>query len=419
MNKYPLIFLFLFYVVLINAQTDLISELQFEGNKKTKATFLRTILETKKGQPLDSTLIETDLIRLKRLPSISNATYKVIQLPNNQQEVQFHLEENFTLIPVFNYWTTINTTAFKIGVYEYNLFGRNMTFGGFYQNNGYNTFALNFNAPFLFSNKFGLGLNFLNWKSEEPLLFGEQTSNYLYTNSSYELVGSYEINFKNTLKVALSILNDQYDYKSGDTGSEIPNQLNLDKQLIKIIYTHENLDYLYFYVSGFKSVFNGHYITSKVESQNNFLILWNDFLYYKRIGEKGNWANRLRLGLSTNNESPFAPFALDNNINLRGVGNLVDRGTGSIVLNSEYRYTLFERKSIVVQGNGFMDFGTWRKPGKSLSSFLENKNINIYTGLGVRIIHKKIFNAILRIDYGYGITKNANRGFVFGIGQYF
>lgn len=419
MNKYPLIFLFLFYVVLINAQTDLISELQFEGNKKTKATFLRTILETKKGQLLDSTLIETDLIRLKRLPSISNATYKVIQLPNNQQEVQFHLEENFTLIPVFNYWTTINTTAFKIGVYEYNLFGRNMTFGGFYQNNGFNTFALNFNAPFLFSNKFGLGLNFLNWKSEEPLLFGEQTSNYLYTNSSYELVGSYEINFKNTLKVALSILNDQYDYKSGDTGSEIPNQLNLDKQLIKIIYTHENLDYLYFYVSGFKSVFNGHYITSKVESQNNFLILWNDFLYYKRIGEKGNWANRLRLGLSTNNESPFAPFALDNNINLRGVGNLVDRGTGSIVLNSEYRYTLFERKSIVVQGNGFMDFGTWRKPGKSLSSFLENKNINIYTGLGVRIIHKKIFNAILRIDYGYGITKNANRGFVFGIGQYF
>jgi hypothetical protein len=52
----------------------------------------------------------------------------------------------------------------------------------------------------------------------------------------------------------------------------------------------------------------------------------------------------LRLGLSTNNESPFAPFSLDNNINLRGVGNAVDRGTGSIVFNTEYRYTLVDKK---------------------------------------------------------------------------
>jgi hypothetical protein len=36
-----------------------------------------------------------------------------------------------------------------------------------------------------------------------------------------------------------------------------------------------------------------------------------------------------------------APFAVDNNINLRGVGNIIDRGT--VVLNSEYRHTLFEK----------------------------------------------------------------------------
>ena len=414
--------LFAFFIVMsssVFAQTELTNELQFEGNKKTKASFLRTILETKKGQPLDSTLLEKDLIRLKRLPSISNATYEVIQLPDNQHKVQFNLEENFTLIPVFNYWTTISTIAYKIGVYEYNLFGRNITMGGFYQNNGYNTFAVNFNAPYLFSNKFGLGLNYLNWKSEEPLHLGEKTANYLYQNTSYELLGSYELNFKNSLKVGFSIFSEKYDYKSGDLGSEIPNQLNVDKRLAKIIYTHENLNYSYFYISGFKSVFNGQYVTSELKSQNNFLIAWNDFLYYKRVGEKGNWANRLRLGLSTNNDSPFAPFALDNNLNLRGVGNIVDRGTGSIVLNTEYRHTFFEKKSIVVQGNGFMDAGTWRNPGGSLSTFADSENINVYTGVGVRIIHKKIFNAILRIDYGYGITKNANRGFVFGIGQYF
>ena len=189
--------------------------------------------------------------------------------------------------------------------------------------------------------------------------------------------------------------------------------------MFKLIYTHENLNYFYFYISGFKSVFNGQFVSSEIKSQNNFIIAWNDFLYYKRVGDKGNWANRLRLGLSTNNDSPFAPFALDNNVNLRGVGNAVDRGTGSIVFNTEYRHTFLEKKSIVVQGNGFIDAGTWRNPGGSLSTFGDSENINVYTGIGVRIIHKKIFNAILRIDYGYGITKNANRGFVFGIGQYF
>ncbi|TYA84607.1 outer membrane protein assembly factor, partial [Seonamhaeicola marinus] len=46
-------------------------------------------------------------------------------------------------------------------------------------------------------------------------------------------------------------------------------------------------------------------------------------------------------------------------------------------------------------------------------------NLKIYSGLGLRFIHKKIFNAIFRIDYGLGLTENASQGLVFGIGQYF
>jgi hypothetical protein len=52
-------------------------------------------------------------------------------------------------------------------------------------------------------------------------------------------------------------------------------------------------------------------------------------------------------------------FSLDNNLNLRGVGNIIDRGTGTIVLNSEFRKTFYE-KMVCTQGNAF-DSGTWRK----------------------------------------------------------
>tara|TARA_B110000967_G_scaffold208762_1_gene262090 strand:+ start:724 stop:1986 length:1263 start_codon:yes stop_codon:yes gene_type:complete len=413
---------FTFFSVVSNsvyAQTDRINELHFTGLKKTKATFVRKFLETKKGQLLDSTQIQSDIIRLKRLPSISNVTYQVIQLSNNQHSLRFNFEENHTLIPAFNYWTTINTNAYKLGLYEYSLFGENITFGGFYQYNGQNTYGLNINAPYLFSNKFGLGVNYLNWKSKEPLYIGDQSANYVYQNTSYELLGTYELNFKNTLQIGVSLFNEKYNAIEEFTGLDIPSRMDTNKQLVKIIYTYQNLDYFYFYISGFKSVFNGQFVTADNNSENNFLIAWNDFLYYKRVGTNGNWASRLRLGLSTNNDSPFAPFSLDNNINLRGVGNAVDRGTGSIVFNTEYRYTLFDKKNIVLQGNGFVDAGSWRIPGKSLKTFVDSENIQVYSGVGIRMIHKKIFNINFRIDYGYGLTKNANREFVFGIGQYF
>ena len=125
------------------------------------------------------------------------------------------------------------------------------------------------------------------------------------------------------------------------------------------------------------------------------------------------------MGLSTNNDTPFAPFAVDNNLNIRGVGNLIDRGTGAIVLNTEYRHTLYEKNWFVLQGNAFIDAGSWQNPGGDLGDFVDSDNFRIYPGVGLRFIHKSIFNAIFRIDYGYGVTPNATSGFVFGIGQYF
>jgi len=142
-------------------------------------------------------------------------------------------------------------------------------------------------------------------------------------------------------------------------------------------------------------------------------------MYFKRVGEKGNWANRFRFGVASNAESPFAPFSVDNNLNIRGVGNIIDRGTASMVLNTEYRHTLYEKGWFILQGNGFLDAGTWRNPGGDFGDFVDSSNFRIYPGVGLRFIHKRIFNAIFRIDYGYGITKNSSSGIVFGIGQYF
>lgn len=267
-----------------------------------------------------------------------------------------------------------------------------------------------------------MALNHQNWKSEEPLYFKNQSANYLYNNTSVEALGLYQINLKHEINFGINLFKEKYQYLSGATDPAIPQKLNLNKALLKMVYSFNSLDYFYQYISGFKSVLYTQYVITENDFQNDFYIFWNDFFYFKRIGKKGNWANRLRFGLSSNENTPFAPFAVDNNVNLRGVGILVDRGTGSFVLNSEYRHTIYDKKWLAIQTNLFTDFGSWRTPGGKFNDFFKSEIIRIYSGVGLRFISKKIYNATFRIDYGFSVLNHSGQskgGLVFGIGQYF
>lgn len=413
----------LFNIFFSFSQEKKILNIEIIGAKKTKTSFIKSKIKTTKNAVLDSLKLDKDIIFLKRLPAISHAYFKVNKSHDNFYNVLINVEENFTLLPEVGIWTSTNNKfSYKLGLYDYNFLGKNMTLGGFYQNNGFDTYGLSFKASNLFSNKWGLSFNFQNWKSEEPLYFNNNSANYMYNNISYEAMALYQINLKNQLNFGVNFFNEKYKYISGAISAEIPQFLDIDKMLYKVVYKYNDLDYFYQYVDGFKNEFYGQFVTSNNSFQNDFLIFWNDLFYFKRIGAKGNLANKLRVGLASNNNTPFAPFSLDNNVNLRGVGILVDRGTGSIVLNTEYRYTLFDKKWFSIQGNAFIDSGSWRNPGGSINDFFQKENIRIFSGFGLRFINKKIYNATFRLDYGFKIhdqKRNSKGGFVFGIGQYF
>lgn len=399
-----------------------VADLKVQGNKKLKTSFIKKISFIKSGVALDSSVIEEDIKLLKRLPSIAHAYYQVFPAEKeNEYNVFYNIEENFTIIPSANVYTTNDDEfAYRLGLYEFNLFGQNITFGGFYQKDIYDSYAFNFRAPFLFSRKLGLAINYQDLTTQEPVFFNNTTADYRYNNRSFEVLGLYRFNFTNRVELGVNFFTEDYQYKSGATSPNVPQELKVDKLLYKFIYEYNNLNYDYQYVEGFRSIFNFQYVHSRDEEQlPDFLIGWNDFQYFERVGKKGNWANRVRLGIATNDDTPFAPFAVDNNLNIRGVGNLIDRGTAAIVVNTEYRHTLYEKGWFALQGNAFIDAGSWRNPGGDLGDFADSQNLRVYPGLGLRFIHKKIFNAIFRIDYGIGITPDSTQGFVFGIGQYF
>ncbi len=421
MPKKTLLFLFLIlFLVKAYAQERYIADVKVQGNKRLKSSFVRLISDAKQGKVLDSTVLEQDIIRLKRLPAVSHAYYQVFYSNDHQYNVFYNIEENFTINPQLNIYTTNDDEfAYRAGLYEFNTLGRNIAFGGFYQKDIFDSFGINLRAPFVFNNKIGIAINFQSLTTQEPVFLEEGIADYKYNNTSFEVLGLYAFNFRHRIETGVTIFTEDYEYLFGVTSNDVPQELVVDKLLFKGVYEYDSLDYYYQYTHGFKSTFNLQYVIASNETLPDFLIWWNDFQYFARVGEKGNWANRLRLGLATNADSPFAPFSVDNNLNVRGVGNTIDRGTGVIVLNTEYRYTFVDKAWFAIQGNAFIDAGSWRNPGGDLGDFGDDQNLRVYPGVGMRFIHKKIFNATFRVDYGYGITPSSTSGLVFGIGQYF
>lgn len=412
--------IFLFFSLICScAIAQTIQEFVIQGNKKTKSSYIHMLVELRIGQQVDSVLMERDMVRLIRETGIAHAYYQVSN-DGLTTKVVYGVEENFTIIPSFNFFTTDqDEVAYRIGVAEFNGLGRGLGVGILYQRDIFDSYAINFRAPALFNRKLGLFASYQNLTTEEPVFFDNTTANYKYNNRSVELTGLYQFNLKHRVEAGFSLFKEDYQYIEGATNPVVPLALVADKSLLKGIYEYDNVKVYYQYFSGWRSNFNLQYVHSTSIDLPDFVIWRNDLTYFKRLGERGNWASRLRVGFATNDDTPFAPFAVDNNLNIRGVGNIIDRGTGVVVLNTEYRRTLIDKGWFVLQGNAFVDAGTWRNPAGDLSDLYNQENVRVYPGLGFRLMHKRIFNAVLRVDYGVGITPGGTRGLVFGIGQYF
>ncbi|MEM1257542.1 MAG: POTRA domain-containing protein [Bacteroidota bacterium] len=413
-------------VSLVFSQEKKTISLEFEGLNRTKESFLRRLLKVKPGNTYDTLLVKKDLERLNRLPGIANAKDSVV-FKKDGVKVFYIVEENFTIIPGLRIATANDGSfAYRLSVFEFNLLGNNQLLGGYYERNVFDSYGFFWEHPFLFSDKAGVGFNYQDITREEPIFFDEGTKEYRFNSRQIEGQLILSPDFNNEIELGALFVKERYTFEGDDPIPDTPLELEANKIFYRAAYRYIDFDIDYQYFDGFQSEFTGQYIQQLSgdapgqEFLGNFLSLRNDFIYYKKLGTKGNWANRLRLAAAIGNEdSPFAPFTLDNQLNIRGVGNVVDRGTGAIVLNTEYRHTLYEKGWFVVQSNVFLDAGAWRDPGEPFSQLFDGSNTRFYPGAGFRLIHKRIFNAVFRLDYGFGIGANTTNGIVFGIGQYF
>ncbi len=407
----------LFFIVLnqtLLSQTK-IEDISFSGIKKTSKSFVQKFINVQKGDTLNIKKIENEINFLKQLPAFSDVSYS-IEKNNNKVSVKYLFQEAFTLLPEINFWSVKNQVTYHLGFNEYNLLGNGIHLNLAYQNNGKSSYFANTKIPYLYGD-FGVYLGFVFWKSDEPFYLNNTSFKYEYTNKSYEIMTLYYPGFHNHYEFGFNYFNERY-LALTDVSANLPKKVQKNKFSIKFNYSFNNAKWSFFYIDGIVNNFYSQAVKTEGVAKP-YLIFLNDFMFFNRIGSKINIATRLRFGLGSNEETPFSPFVLDNHVVIRGVGDRIDRGSGVLVLNSELRYTALENSWGAIQSVVFSDLGSWRLPGGDFNDFLDKKNIRWHIGAGLRFIYKKAFNTILRIDYGFGIGFNKEKGVVLGFGQYF
>ncbi len=423
--KKTILLLVLMVTSFVYSQEAIITKIEINGLKRTKESFLRRLVKVKPGSVYDSLKVATDVERLNRLAGIANATSTIVKNTETDYTLTYTIVENFTIIPGIRISQANNDEdiAFRVSAFEFNLFGRGQIIGGFYSRDVFDSYGIFWEAPFLFTNKLGIGVNYQDNVTFEPIFVNDDSTSedFRFQNKAFQASLIYEFDFHNRAELGFTIGSQEYIVEEDQPDLGLPDQLEANSVGIIGEYEYNDLDIEYQYVSGFRNQANAQYIFNSggEEFLEDAFVGTNDLEYFYRVGEKGNLANRLRLSYTSNDNSPFAPFALDNQINIRGVGNTVDRGTASVVINTEYRHTLLEKGWFVIQSNAFIDAGSWRTPGNDINQLFDGSTIRVNPGLGVRFIHKRIFNAVIRLDYGFGIGEDETSGLVFGIGQFF
>ncbi|KAA3636052.1 MAG: hypothetical protein DWQ02_08850 [Bacteroidetes bacterium] len=416
-----LLLILLFFVPVWGQENSLFfGEVKFEGLKKNKESYLRRFLSIGEGEPFDFNKVRESEQRLKNLFGITHIQLSLDTIGAGINTT-LHIEEAFTVFPEINFGRITGNYWYRIGAKDINWLGRGMHLSGYYQNiDSRHNFNLFLRVPYINGSKFGGAVSLTKYASVEPLYFDQGAVIYLYDNNSFALSGIYEINYGHEVEFGGAYFIESYQ-KALDQSLENPpgpDDFKQPKLLLKARHVLNKVNYFYFYQWGFDNQTNLETVYN-IDDQNYFFLFLNDTRFYKRVGNRGNLALRFRIGLSTNRNTPFAPFVVSSHVNIRGVGNRINRGTGSLVLNAEYRHTIFDKGNFAGQVVAFSDAGTWRRPGGGLNDFVDPNIFRHFVGGGVRIIYKKAFNAIIRADYGIDLYNSEMQGLVIGFGQYF
>ncbi|WP_020537396.1 BamA/TamA family outer membrane protein [Lewinella cohaerens] len=394
-----------------------VASITYTGLKRSKIEALQRLTLLQPGEPLQLEVLSADLRRLSNSAGIFHASYSLDTLPNGIHIV-IELREGITRYPIALLGGLEDNFWWELGYEDQNWRGKGNTVTLLTrQVDGRLGGKIAYRQNYFRHHNWGFGLQLERYASQEPLYFGDEQIDYLYDNHNLGANWRYFFNPEEDIQFGYTYFQEDYA-KVNTEQTPGPEARTEQKQLIRLGYHLRKLHYDLYQTSGFDLTLSSEIVLQPEESLPFYLlrVIWRR---YHPVAEKGLFATRISLGYSTNKNTPFAPFVVDSRVNIRGSGNRVDRGTAAVVFNLEYRYLLFKKPWLSLQAVAFMDIGSWRNPGGGINDILEQENLKYFMGGGLRIISPKSQQAVLRVDYGYGLHPIGTNGIVVGLGQYF
>jgi hypothetical protein len=257
-------------------------------------------------------------------------------------------------------------------------------------------------------------LTLKHWNTIEPLYFTEEGIRYHYRNRLVQVGLEREFKFQTHVGMRLAVFDETYVLYQPTDFPLAPEREYFEKGLVQAYVRDRRVEHRWFYLNGFETIGRVTSVATRELPQEQFL--QGDLIvhYYRQKRWRWNTAARLMAGLATNNTSPYAPYVIDSQRNVRGAGDRTARGTAALFATVEWRWTALDQAKWAVQCVGYADAGWLRTAGVDGMNDLPEW----YTGAGIRVHAKAFFNAVLRADYGIS-PLNQSHGLTFGLGQFF
>ena len=396
--------------------------ISFTGLTRTNESFLRGIIQLKEGAVFSDTLLDEDVFLLKNLNLFFDVHGTATNVSPASVDVVFKIKEANYIYPILSASGFNDQLKLQLGVNDINFLGRAQSFGILYQFYDRHSFSLFHTSKRHINNKTGHELALAKYSTLEPLYSFDTVSNFNFDNYSASAGGYYWLGKYLNAHLGGAYMYERYNQQ--DNGFSIgggKTSFAFHKHQLRSSVNYDKVAHVYERRDGFAWKVYGEWIyTYGNESKDaRFLKLLIQQRWYKLVGEGGNLAVGTRFGLATNRQSPFSPFVLDGFLNVRGIGNRIERGTAELIGNIEYQQRIIQHKYVTVQLAGFSDYGALRSPGLSFASSLSTSTPNLFVGGGIRLHLNVFYKTSFRLDYSVNPFLRDQKGVTFGFGQFF
>lgn len=403
-----------------------IESIEVSGNEKTNAKVIERELGFSTHEKVCDIQIQEGISRIKRTGLFSEVFHSI----SNQAEpssviLKITVIEKWTTIPIVKVNSGGGVSQYTLGVYDPNIFGEFLEAGAQYENlGGASSGVVWFKNPRLFGERQGIDLQYWNTRrvrikydqeAESPEIkrgfLHEREKFYAdyFREISTDLVARISFDY-NKDSFSTKILPDSVLEKIGPTPS-LPSSTELLISKIGLEFGK---------IEGDPQSLNGQVLGAYLgyahpldSNADPFVQGDLTFSLFRPISPRWQFAQRLLAGITTTKVLQYWHYlgGLDR---IRGFADNRFAGSHFALSNSEARYLLLEKPSLLVQGVGFIDLAAI---GDETSALFKLRAASIGTGL--RFILPKFYRFVVRLDYARPVLKNDTMNWSFGVQQFF